>query len=308
MVRATRASAIFTRQLGPGERQLRGLALDLRHVPGRVHRAGDRGAGERRHRALRHRGRAAAAAPPGHLHCRPARRDPVGRVRAVGAPRADRAARRSTRASPTRRRRIPSSATLFAEPERDGPGFMTAGIIVAIMITPIITSITREVFATTPRRRRKPRSAMGATRWEMIRGSVFPHSRGGVVVGGDDRPRPRDRRDDRGGARHRVRRRRSARNIFGPGDTLASIIANQFGESTGIQRRRSSAWACVLLVLTVVVGDPRPASCSARSDRRSGRGYDRDRGRRRAAAPVDLRVAASAHVGRRSSKRGSRTC
>ena len=62
---------------------------------------------------------------------------------------------------------------------------MTAGIIVAIMITPIITSLVREVFADRARMlRRKPRYGMGATRWEMIRGAVFPHSRSGIVVGG----------------------------------------------------------------------------------------------------------------------------
>ncbi len=80
---------------------------------------------------------------------------------------------------------------------------MTAGIIVAIMITPIITSLTREVFATTPLPLKEAAYGLGATRWEMIRGAVFPHSRGGVVVGGDHRARARDRRDDRGRAADR---------------------------------------------------------------------------------------------------------
>ncbi len=49
------------------------------------------------------------------------------------------------------------------------------------MITPIITSITREVFATVPAADKQAALALGATRWEMIRGAVFPHSFGGVV-------------------------------------------------------------------------------------------------------------------------------
>ena len=55
-----------------------------------------------------------------------------------------------------------------------GLNFFTAGLVVAIMITPIVTAITREVFATTPASQKEAALALGATRWEMIRGSVFP--------------------------------------------------------------------------------------------------------------------------------------
>jgi phosphate transport system permease protein len=58
---------------------------------------------------------------------------------------------------------------------------MTAGIIVAIMIVPIITSVTREVFATVPTADKHAALSLGATRWEMIRAAVFPHSFGGMV-------------------------------------------------------------------------------------------------------------------------------
>ena len=58
---------------------------------------------------------------------------------------------------------------------------MTAGLIVALMITPIITSITREVFLTVPRNDKDGALALGASRWEMIRGVVLPHSSGGIV-------------------------------------------------------------------------------------------------------------------------------
>ena len=58
---------------------------------------------------------------------------------------------------------------------------MTAGIILAIMIIPIITSLSREVIETTPPGEQEAALALGATRWEMIRGAVLPHSKGGLV-------------------------------------------------------------------------------------------------------------------------------
>ena len=58
---------------------------------------------------------------------------------------------------------------------------LTAGIVLAIMILPIITAISREVFAQTPRLHEEAALALGATRWEMIRMSVFPYARSGMV-------------------------------------------------------------------------------------------------------------------------------
>jgi len=62
-----------------------------------------------------------------------------------------------------------------------GRSFLTAGLILALMVTPIITSVTREVFATVPQGEKDAALALGATRWEMIRGAVLPHSFGGMV-------------------------------------------------------------------------------------------------------------------------------
>jgi len=76
---------------------------------------------------------------------------------------------------------IPILGAIFGTPVSSGRSFATAGLIVAIMIIPIITSITREVFATVPTADKQAALALGATRWEMIRGAVFPHSFGGMV-------------------------------------------------------------------------------------------------------------------------------
>ena len=62
-----------------------------------------------------------------------------------------------------------------------GKTVLTAGMVLAIMILPIITAICREIFAQTPRLHEEAALALGATKWEMIRYSVFPYARSGMV-------------------------------------------------------------------------------------------------------------------------------
>jgi len=163
---------------------------------------------------------------------------------------------------------VPILGPLTADPSATGLSFMTAGLIVAIMITPIVTSLTREVFATTPPTLKEAAFGLGATRWEMIRGSVFPHSRGGVtsaVMIGLGRAIGETIAVALliGSSQH------ISVHIFGPGDTLASLIANQFGEATGEYRAALIGMGVVLFVLTVVVG-MLARGVVARFDRRSG--------------------------------------
>jgi phosphate transport system permease protein len=66
-------------------------------------------------------------------------------------------------------------------PSATGRTILTAGIVLAIMILPIITAISREVFAQTPRLHQEAALALGATRWEMVRLAVFPYARSGMV-------------------------------------------------------------------------------------------------------------------------------
>jgi len=163
---------------------------------------------------------------------------------------------------------VPLLGTLFANPSGSGQAFMTAGIVVAIMITPIVTAITREVFVTCHASQKEAALALGATRWEMIRGAVFPHGRSGVVsavmigfgravgetiavalvVGSSPR---------------------LTANIFGTGDTMASIIANEFGDASGTWRSALIGLGLVLLVLTVLIGFL-ARTVLARADRRLG--------------------------------------
>lgn len=71
---------------------------------------------------------------------------------------------------------------LFAGPASGtGRTMLTAGIVLAVMVLPIITAVAREVFLQTPRLYEEAALALGATRWEMIRSVVLPVGRGGVI-------------------------------------------------------------------------------------------------------------------------------
>lgn len=162
---------------------------------------------------------------------------------------------------------IPILNTLFANPSASGKSFMTAGVVVAIMITPIVTSITREVFATVPESQKEAALALGATRWEMIRGAVFPHSRSGMVAAsviGLGRAL---------GETIAVTlvigsSIQLTSQIFGPGETMASVIANQFNEASGTHRAGLIGLGVVLFVMTIVIGIA-ARTVAARAERRS---------------------------------------
>ncbi|NLT26686.1 MAG: phosphate ABC transporter permease subunit PstC [Microbacteriaceae bacterium] len=72
---------------------------------------------------------------------------------------------------------------LFADdPVPSGRNMMTAAIVLAIMILPIITSLSREIFLQTPRLHEEASLALGATRWEMVQQAVFPYARSGIFA------------------------------------------------------------------------------------------------------------------------------
>ena len=129
---------------------------------------------------------------------------------------------------------IPIIGGLFAEPV-NGRSFFTAGLILAIMIVPIITSLTREVFDTTPRSEKEAALALGATRWEMIRGSVFAHSKGGMV-GAVTLGLGRAMGETIAVALVIGSSPQITEKLFSPGYSMPSVIANEFGESSGNYR------------------------------------------------------------------------
>jgi phosphate transport system permease protein len=71
---------------------------------------------------------------------------------------------------------------LFGPPSSSGSSIFTAIVVLTIMILPIVSSISRELFLGVPRELREGALALGTTRWEMIRGVVFPYARGGIAA------------------------------------------------------------------------------------------------------------------------------
>lgn len=137
--------------------------------------------------------------------------------------------------------------------QAQGKSYLTAAFILAFMITPIVTSISREVIATVPAQQREAALGLGATRWEMIRYSVIPWARGGIVGGvmlGMGRAMGETIAAALviGSARPEITLR-----LFSSGDAMASVIANQFGEATDTHRAALIGLGVVLFVLTILV-------------------------------------------------------
>ena len=113
-----------------------------------------------------------------------------------------------------------------------GLGMLAAGIILAIMIVPIIASITREVLVAVPQNQREAVLALGATRWEMIRMGVLRNARIGIV-GGIILGLGRALGETMAVTMVIGNRPDVAKSLFAPGYTMASVIANEFSEATG---------------------------------------------------------------------------
>ena len=133
-----------------------------------------------------------------------------------------------------------------------GRTFFTAGVILAIMITPIITSLSREVIDTTPPSDREAAYGLGATRWEMIRGAVLPHSKGGLV-GAVMLGLGRAMGETIAVALTIGSGKSIGWNVFTSGETMPSVIANEWPEAEGTWRAALIALAVTLFLLTIIV-------------------------------------------------------
>ena len=140
----------------------------------------------------------------------------------------------------------------FFGPPVNGKSFMTAGIILAFMITPIITSLSTEVIKTVPAQQREAALALGATRWEMIRGSILPWSRGGIT-GAVMLGLGRAMGETIAAALVIGSSPQITTHVFASGDAMAAYIANQFGEASGVFRSALIGLGLVLFVVTIIV-------------------------------------------------------
>jgi len=113
-----------------------------------------------------------------------------------------------------------------------GVGLLTASIILAIMILPIISSITRDIMLAVPTSQREAVLALGATRWEMIRTGVLRNARIGIVgavILGLGRALGETMAVTMVIGNHAD----ISKSLFAPSNTLASVIAGEFSEATG---------------------------------------------------------------------------
>lgn len=113
-----------------------------------------------------------------------------------------------------------------------GVGLLTASIILAIMILPIISSLTRDIMMAVPNSQREGVLALGATRWEMIRTGVLRNSRIGIV-GAIMLGLGRALGETMAVTMVIGNHPEIPHSLFAPGYTLASVIANEFSEATG---------------------------------------------------------------------------
>ena len=146
---------------------------------------------------------------------------------------------------------LPGFKTFLGAPV-NGSSFFTAGLILALMITPIITSISREVFTTVPNVQREGAWAMGATRWEMIRGAVLPYGKVGLV-GAVMLGLGRAMGETIAVALIIGSSPQITAKLFASGDALPAVIANQFGEASGIHRSALIGLGVILFVMTIVI-------------------------------------------------------
>jgi phosphate transport system permease protein len=149
--------------------------------------------------------------------------------------------------------KIPVVGALF-QGNPNGGDLFTAGVILAIMILPIITAVSREVVATVPKELREGALALGATRFEMIRTAVLPYSRGGIV-GATVLGLGRALGETIAVSLLVGNGLGIGVSLFKPGYTIPAVIASEFREATNVGVHRSAliALALVLVVISLIM-------------------------------------------------------
>ena len=113
-----------------------------------------------------------------------------------------------------------------------GLGMLAAGVILAIMIIPTIASISREIFRAIPRVQREAALGLGATRWEMMKLAVLKSSKTGIF-GAVTLGLGRALGETMAVTMLIGNRAEISASLFAPGQTMASVIANEYSEATG---------------------------------------------------------------------------
>jgi len=147
---------------------------------------------------------------------------------------------------------VPVLSTLFAGPPY-GIGILTAALILAIMVLPFVTSISRDVFETVPPMLKESAYGMGCTTWEVVWNVVIPYTRVGVI-GGVMLGLGRALGETMAvtfviGNAHRI-----SPSLFAPGTTISASIANEFTEAVGdLYTSSLIALGLILFIITFIV-------------------------------------------------------
>jgi phosphate transport system permease protein len=150
--------------------------------------------------------------------------------------------------------KVPGLGNLFHGNPNGGYNIFTAGMILAIMILPIISSISREVLSAVPGELKDGAYALGATRYEVVRGVTLPFARAGVVgasVLGLGRALGETIAVTMviGGFSGRI-----GFSLFHSGDSIPSLIASNFNEATSAGLERSTLVALALILVVISLG------------------------------------------------------
>jgi phosphate transport system permease protein len=144
-------------------------------------------------------------------------------------------------------------ATPFFRGPAYGPSMLAAGVILAIMALPYISSVSREVLMAVPRSQREAALALGATRWEMIRDAVIPYAKSGII-GGLLLGLGRALGETMAVTLVIGNRLEISPSLLAPGYTMASLIANEFSEATSdLHLSALMAVGAILFVITLIV-------------------------------------------------------
>jgi phosphate transport system permease protein len=134
-----------------------------------------------------------------------------------------------------------------------GLGFLTAGMVLAIMVIPYIISVSREVLLSVPRDQREAALALGSTRWESTWKVVVPFAKTGIM-GSIFLALARALGETMAVTMVIGNTPTISASLFSPGDSIASIIANQFSEATGdLYLQALIELGLVLFLLTFVL-------------------------------------------------------
>jgi phosphate transport system permease protein len=141
----------------------------------------------------------------------------------------------------------------FSDDNPTGLGFLSAGVILAIMILPIVSSLTREVMTAVPGSQREAVLALGATRWEMIRMGVLRNARIGIV-GAVILGLGRALGETMAVTMVIGNSPEIHRSILANGSTMSSVIANEFAEaSSDLHLSALMELGLALFIVTIIV-------------------------------------------------------